>query len=82
MPKSERAQKLAQSVLAQLNAEITAAGTDVKSVAARMGSDYNTIRRYLIGERKLPMGVLWEIADAISLDPTTLIARAKERAGE
>jgi len=75
----ERAAKYTEAVLAQLNAEISAAGTDVKSLAGRLQMDYNTFRRYTIGERPMPMTVLWSALEALGVDEVVFIDRAKAR---
>lgn len=79
MELQERARKYTESVLAQLNAEISAAGSDVKSIAGRLKMDYNTFRRYTIGERPMPMHVLWAALEVLEVDEVAFIDRAKAR---
>lgn len=73
---------LSRAILLQLNAEITAHDTSAKEVAGRIGKDYNTFRRYLTGERELPVTVLSQALDAIGIDPVVFMTRARDRARE
>ncbi|MFE3875404.1 telomere-protecting terminal protein Tpg [Kitasatospora sp. NPDC059146] len=53
-------QALPKSAQAQMRALVKAAKGDKKAVAARLGVDANTVRRYLKGERKHPRSALRE----------------------
>lgn len=70
---------LATAILAQLNAEIAAAGTNIKSLAAAIGRPYDSTRNYLIGERKLPLGLFLEMCSGLGITPDELIRRARDR---
>jgi transcriptional regulator with XRE-family HTH domain len=71
---------LNQGVLAQLNAEISAAGLDVKKLAVKMGADYNTFRRYMNGEREIPMHVFWAALKELGVDTGDFMREAQRRA--
>lgn len=77
---SEEINALSRGILAQLNAEIAAAGLDVKKFARGLGADYNTFRRYMNGEREIPMHVFWAALDALSIDTAEFMQGAQRRA--
>lgn len=79
MQTDDTIQRYLVAVLAQLNAEIKAAGYSEKSLAAVIGISYGVFRRYLRGERPLPMSVYWTILDALALDETVFVGRARAR---
>lgn len=79
MDKHERAQKRQDAVLAQLQAEIAANGHTMKSLAAEVSKDYLTFRRYVKGERPMPMNVYWDTLDALGIPEEVFIARVRER---
>lgn len=67
------------AVLGELNGAITAAGMNVTSMAKRLGMDYNTLRRYLSGEREIPVLVLYAAIDQLPIDEAELFRRARAR---
>lgn len=79
MDKLERAQKRNDAVLQQLSAEIAASGFTVKSLAAAIDKDYVTFRRYVKGERPMPIGVLGDALDALGVTEEVFFRRARER---
>lgn len=72
--------KYSEAVLEQLNAEIGANPnlTD-KAIAGKIGMDYNTLRRYLRGERKMPLHVFWGVLSALDIEESTFLTRARTR---
>jgi len=75
----ENARNYTKAILEQLNAEFAASGTDVKQVAAKLGIDYNTFRRYVNGERGMPMHVFWATLAALDIAEDVFVRRARER---
>lgn len=73
---------LTAAILEQLLAEVAAQGKTVKSVAGVIGMDYNTYRRYVQGERDMPVDVLTRTLEVLHLDYPTFLARARERHSE
>lgn len=71
---------LTQAVLTQLQAEIKAHGETITSVSRTMGRNYDTIRRYVIGEKDMPVDVLWAVLDVLKIEPDVFMKRARERA--
>jgi len=67
------------SVLTQLEIEMTAARTNVKQIAGQLGGDYNTLRRYVRGERDMPLPVLLKVLILLKVDSSTFFLRAAER---
>lgn len=66
-------------VVAQLNAEIAAKGTNVRRLALDMGESYGSFRRWLAGERPLRMQLVFEILAQLELEPSTFFTRVEER---
>lgn len=79
MDVSEQAAQTTAAVLAQLAAEITAHGFTVKSLAAETGRDYNTYRRWVIGEREMPLPVLMQSLQTIGVSLEVFMQRAADR---
>ncbi|MDR1513864.1 MAG: helix-turn-helix transcriptional regulator [Propionibacteriaceae bacterium] len=69
------------AIMAQLRAEIAAAGLSVAELCRRAGVPRPTIDRYLAGERDMPLSTLHRIARAVRVEPATILARAKDRRG-
>ncbi len=82
MPDPDTDSPLTQAVLTQLEAEIVAHRYSVTSLAAALGMDRNTLRRWVKGERDLPLPVLTAILDQLRLDPAVFMARARDRLRE
>lgn len=74
-----KAEAFAQAMLDQLNAEIGASGYTIKSLAKAEGRDYNTFRRYVKGERPMPMIDLWSAIDRLGIDQVEFARRALDR---
>ena len=51
----------------------------MRSLALEMGEPYQTIRRYLKGERDLPVWVLGQMLTTLNVDAAVFMARAQER---
>lgn len=69
-----------EAVLEQLNAEIgLKSGINDKVVAQTIGMDYNTFRRYMRGERKMPLNVFWAVLGALQIDEDVFLTRVKSR---
>lgn len=81
MPSRDR-HPLTRAILEQLNAEIAANGQTVKSTAGLIGMDYNTYRRYIAGEREMPIDVLTRTLEVLRLDYQTFVGRARGRLSE
>lgn len=79
MKRTDQADRTTAAVLAQLEAEIVAHGHDVKSLAAEMGKDYNTFRRYVVGERAFPMPVLWAALESLGVSSEVFMSRVADR---
>jgi ribosome-binding protein aMBF1 (putative translation factor) len=76
---TEKSEEFETAVVKQIKAEIAAAGLNTKSLAEKLNKDYFTLRRYLTGERKMPLGVFLAIAQALDIDAATLVQRAEQR---
>ncbi len=79
METTNRAEAYTKAIMDQLNAEIGASDFTVKSLAAAMGMDYNTFRRYVQGERPMPMVVLWSAIDQLEIPQLVFAERAQQR---
>jgi transcriptional regulator with XRE-family HTH domain len=64
------------AVLAVIRGEIAASGSSMKEISRRIGRDYGTIRKYLIGERPLNLGTFYELCEAIGVAPEYVIRQA------
>lgn len=76
MPDTRR--PMTEAILEQLRAEI-AIRSNVTETARAMGIDYWTFRKYVKGERELPLDVLTRALEALDLDYSTFLARAASR---
>lgn len=74
-----RAERYQAAVLAQLNAEASAAGYSVKTLAAAVDKDYSTFRRYMNGEREMPIRLLWQVLEQLDLSVDVFTDRARRR---
>jgi transcriptional regulator with XRE-family HTH domain len=73
------AERFAQTVAAQVRAEIAAAGTTVAGVARATGINRETLDRWVKGERAMTIATLYRVAAAVGVDPHTIVERAEER---
>jgi transcriptional regulator with XRE-family HTH domain len=70
---------MTQALLQQLRAELSAHDQTVTSIARQLDRNYDTIRRYVMGERDMPLEVLWSILDALDVDAESFMRRTRER---
>ncbi|TXK17187.1 helix-turn-helix domain-containing protein [Homoserinibacter sp. GY 40078] len=73
------AERFAQTVAAQVRAEIAAANTTVAGVARATGINRETLDRWVKGERALSITTLYRIASAVDVPPHVIVQRAEER---
>ncbi|MCS0500608.1 helix-turn-helix domain-containing protein [Protaetiibacter mangrovi] len=73
------AERFAETVAAQVRAEIAAAGTTVAGVARTTGINRETLDRWVKGERAMNLATLYRIAAAVGVPPHTIVERAEER---
>lgn len=79
MSEPDTYESFSAAVIAQLNAELGAAGLSRAEVARNIGVDYKQLGRYLKGEREIPVKVLYAIVDELPIDEAKLFRRARER---
>jgi len=79
MANREEAARFAQTVAAQVRAEIAAASQTVAGLARATGINRETLDRWVKGERDLSVPTLYRIAVALGVDPHRIIQRAEER---
>ena len=65
------------AILAQLNAEIKAAGFSVRSFAKHIGNPYDSTGDYLRGDRALSLGFLLQYAEALGITLEEIVTRAR-----
>ena len=70
---------LQSAIVDQINAELGAAGINMKQFAELLGKPYDSTRNYLKKERSMPLGVFLEMAGALKVDAGAIIERAKQR---
>lgn len=51
----------------------------VSSLARALGEDRNTLRRWIKGEREMPVSMLESILSELQLDPAVFMTRARDR---
>lgn len=73
---------LTRAVLTQLEAEIAAQHYSLSSLARAIEVDRNTLRRWVKGEREMPLTVLETILAQLKLDPAVFMTRARDRLGD
>jgi len=71
--------ELADAAIAQLDAEIRASSFSMKSLAAAIGIDYLTFRRYLKGHRPMPTPILIMALVQLGVPAHTFFDRAAAR---
>jgi hypothetical protein len=76
---NKKSEEFETAVIKQIKAEIAAASMNAKSLAEKLDKDYFTLRRYLVNERKMPLGIFLAIAEALEVDAATLVQRAEQR---
>jgi len=77
---NQRASALTIATGRQIAAERTAAGYSLKEFAALSGVSAESLHRYELAKRDAPLKALTQIAEALGLRPSQLMARAEERA--
>jgi hypothetical protein len=76
----ETYESFSAAVIAQLNAEISAAGLKSSDIARKLDIDYGTLRRYLKNEREIPVVVMYAIIDQLpDVSEAELFTRARAR---
>ncbi|RRD61350.1 hypothetical protein [Leucobacter sp. OH1287] len=70
---------LEAAIIAQLNAEIAAAGLSMMDIARLTGRPYDSTRNYLKRERAINLKTFLDICDALKISPDIVIRRARER---
>lgn len=75
----ESYESFSAAVIAQLNAEMVGDGLNMATLAKQIDVDYGTLRRYLKGEREIPVIVLYAIIDKLSVDESELFKLARAR---
>lgn len=65
--------------VAQVRAEIAAAGMSQKDVATAAGVPYVSFVRYMRGERPMTLRTLKSILGVLGVEPATFYARVQER---
>lgn len=79
MDNPESYESFSAAVIAQLNAEIAAAGLNRSVLAKRLDIDYGTLGRYLKNEREIPMKILYAIVDQLDISEADLFKLARAR---
>ena len=64
----------------QIAAERTAAGYSLKELSAISGVSVESLHRYELAKRDAPLKALAQIADALGMRPSQLMAAAEQRA--
>jgi|SRR5690625_2230866 len=77
--KSQPGDRFSRYVGEQIRGEASMRGMSVSELARLMSIDRVTLRRYLTGERSLPMPVLYDAARAIGVAPEIIVDRADHR---
>lgn len=75
----DRTGRLSEATVDQLDAEIRASSFSMKSLAAEIGIDYLTLRRYLRGQRQMPTPILLMALDALGISGHAFFDRAAAR---
>lgn len=76
------ATELIPAIAAEIRTQATLDRIQHKTVAERSGIPYSTLRRYLAGERDIPVTALIAICEALNVDPGLILQRATRRAEE
>lgn len=66
-------------MLIQLEAEMGAQHRTVASLARALDEDRNTLRRWVKGERAMPLPIFTRILSELGIDPAVFMARARDR---
>ncbi|KAM9863097.1 hypothetical protein ACI1US_00982 [Leucobacter sp. BZR 635] len=79
MATKNEAEAFAQTVAAQVRAEIGARDSSVAAISRETGINRETLDRWVKGERQFNVANLFRVADALGMDTHLLIKRAEER---
>lgn len=79
MATKNEAEAFAQTVAAQVRAEIGARDSSVAAISRATGINRETLDRWVKGERQFNVANLFRVADALGMDTHLLIKRAEER---
>lgn len=79
MATKSEAEAFAQTVAAQVRAEIGARDSSVAAIARATGINRETLDRWVKGDRQFSIANLFRVADALGMDTHLLIKRAEER---
>lgn len=77
MPFEEIDSKI-KAINRQLKVEIATRDDNLKAVASRAGLSYGVVRRYVAGEREMPIKVFLELCAAIGVNADDVLTRAEE----
>lgn len=72
----EKRSAITNTVAALLRARAGYLSLSKAELARRTGMNREVLRRYLAGERDLPLDALFDITDALDMDPAALIQEA------
>lgn len=73
---------LIPAIAAELRTQATLDRVQHKTLAELSGVPYSTLRRYLSGDRDIPVTSLIAICEALNVDPGLILQRATRRAEE
>lgn len=79
MATKNEAEAFAQTVAAQVRAEIGARDSSVAAISRATGMNRETLDRWVKGERQFSVGNLFRVAEELGLDTHLLMKRAEER---
>lgn len=70
---------LEAALATQIKVELVERGLDQKTLAERVGIHPVTMTKYLKNQRSMPLPVLIDIAETLSISPRVLMQRAEAR---
>lgn len=79
MATKNESEAFAQTVAAQVRAEIGARDTSVAAIARETGINRETLDRWVKGERQFNIANLFRVASALGMNTHLLVKRAEER---
>lgn len=75
---NDKKSAITNAVAALLRARTGYLSLSKAELARRTGMNREVLRRYLAGERDLPLDALFDITDALDMDPAALIQEADQ----
>lgn len=63
----------------QIRAEIAASGRSISSVSRDLGLARSALDNYVTGKRAIPVPVVYQLGEILSIDPQLIVQRANER---